>query len=87
MFDAPGKGQFPIFRGGFTCEVLRPFGIDTEWQVTTNIRLDEAAGQLVAFPYPMSGVTGELTVTEDSREDRQRDDEEERRDAGRSTDR
>ncbi|MBC8105666.1 MAG: hypothetical protein H7Z14_03680 [Anaerolineae bacterium] len=66
LFDAPGKGQFPIFRGGFKCEVLRPFGIDTEWQVTTHIRLDEAAGQLVAFPYPMSGVTGELTVTETS---------------------
>lgn len=66
LFDAPGKGQFPIFRGGFKCEVLRPFGIDTEWQVTTHIRLDDAAGQLVAFPYPMSGVTGELTVNEDS---------------------
>jgi hypothetical protein len=65
MFDAAGRGEFPRFRGGFTCDVQRPQGLDQHWNVVTHIRLDDAAGAMVAFPYPMSGVSGNLTVTDD----------------------
>jgi hypothetical protein len=65
LFDAPGKGQYPTFRGGFTCTVARRPVVRSDWDIVTEIRLQDAAGMLEAFPYPMSGVSGELTVTED----------------------
>lgn len=65
LFDAPGKGEFPIFRGGFTCEVERKRGLRKPWEVSTHIRLDDASGSLAVFPYPMTGVSGEMDVYED----------------------
>src|SRR5207249_2718398 len=37
----------------------------SRWAVTTDIKLDDAEGSLVAFPYPMSGIRGEIRVTDD----------------------
>ncbi len=65
MFDAPGKGEYPKFRGGFRCDVERPKGLHQHWKFDTHIRLDDASGVLVVFPYPMSGVTGDLHVLDD----------------------
>jgi len=68
LFDAPGKGEFPKFAGDFACNVIRLRGRDSHWIIDTNIHLDDAAGSLVGFPYPMSGVSGDLKVHEDSLE-------------------
>ena len=37
----------------------------SRWAVTTDIKLDDAEGSLVAFPYPMSGIRGEIRVMDD----------------------
>jgi len=38
---------------------------ESHWDVETDIHLDEAAGVLVAFPYPMTGVTGDMKIFDD----------------------
>ncbi len=68
LFDAPGQGEFPKFGGDFVCSVLRARGSDSHWIVDTNIRLEDAAGALVGFPYPMSGVSGDLKIHDDNLE-------------------
>lgn len=65
IFDAPGKGEFPRFRGGFTCHIIRLKQIESKWIIETDITLEDATGVLVAFPYPMSGVSGELKIRDD----------------------
>ncbi|HVT88662.1 MAG TPA: hypothetical protein VHD56_07420 [Tepidisphaeraceae bacterium] len=65
LFDAPGKGEFPKFSGDFACTIVRLRGLESHWIVETDVRLDQAAGALVAFPYPMSGVQGELKIRDD----------------------
>jgi hypothetical protein len=65
FFDAPGKGEFPKFKGDFTCRIKRAPEVVSHWDVETTIHLKDAAGSLVAFPYPMEHVTGELVIGED----------------------
>jgi hypothetical protein len=68
VFDAPGKGEFPKFSGDFACKIIRLRGIESHWIVTTSITLDDASGIMVGFPYPMSGVSGQLMIRDDNLE-------------------
>ncbi len=65
IFDAPGKGEFPKFTGDFACRIIRIRGNESKWIVDTDVILDEAAGILREFPYPMSGVKGKLHIADD----------------------
>ncbi len=65
VFDAPGKGEYPRFRGDFVCRIVRLKQRHSKWVIETDIRLADASGVLVAFPYPMSGVTGDLKIRDD----------------------
>jgi hypothetical protein len=65
IFDFPGKGQFPTFRGSFACAVHRDAAIGAKWHHTVDIELEDAAGQLVYFPYPIEHMTGRLRATEE----------------------
>lgn len=66
IFDAPGKGEFPKYHGGFVCNVHRPYGPNPQkWHVTVDVELDDAAGSLVFFPYPVEHLTGKLRITEE----------------------
>jgi hypothetical protein len=65
FFDAPGKGEFPRFGGDFGCSIRRLPQHESHWVIKTDIDLQNAAGALVAFPYPMSGVTGKLEIFDD----------------------
>ena len=62
LFDPAGREEFPTFRGAVTCNVRRPIGPGGKFTFDTDIRLADAAGSLVGFPYPLSGLTGELKV-------------------------
>jgi hypothetical protein len=64
FFDAEGKGEFPKYRGDFTCNIRRLPEATSHWNVETSIHLKDGAGSLVVFPYPMDHVTGELVVGE-----------------------
>jgi hypothetical protein len=65
LFDAPGKGEYPQFGGDFVCRIKRLKQRKSVWIIETDIKLEDAAGVLVAFPYPMSGVTGDLKIRDD----------------------
>jgi hypothetical protein len=65
VFDAPGKGEFPKFGGDFVCLIKRNFGLDTKFIIQTNIRLENASGALEGFPYPLTGVNGDLRIFDD----------------------
>ncbi|HMB96446.1 MAG TPA: hypothetical protein VKK61_10435, partial [Tepidisphaeraceae bacterium] len=68
VFDAPGKGEFPKFSGDFVCSIIRLRGRESHWTIDTNIHLDDASGSLVAFPYPLTGLTGDLKIHGDNLE-------------------
>lgn len=65
LFDAEGKGEYPRFRGSFSCDIERYRTVESIWRIETDVTLDAAAGTLVAFPYPMKGVTAAFTVYDD----------------------
>ncbi len=65
IFDAPGKGELPRFKGDFVCTIIRLRQLESRWVIETDIKLENASGMLVAFPYPMSGVSGELKIRDD----------------------
>src|SRR5688572_25706885 len=65
LFDAPGKGEYPKFGGDFVCRIKRLKQRKSVWIIETDIKLQDASGVLVAFPYPMSGVTGDLKIRDD----------------------
>jgi hypothetical protein len=62
--DADGKGEFPTYRGGFTCKVVREIGPSSHWIIDVDIDLADGAGKMVVFPYPMKHVTGKLAIRE-----------------------
>lgn len=62
--DAEGQGAYPTFRLDFRCDVIRPFGYRTKWQVNTELLIHEADGALKAFPYPLKGLSGLIRVRE-----------------------
>jgi hypothetical protein len=68
IFDAPGKGEFPRFRGDFVCRIVRLPKRESHWIIETDIELADATGILVAFPYPMSGVSGTVKIRDDNLE-------------------
>lgn len=65
FFDAERKGNYPKFRGSFTCEIERYRAVKSNWRIQTDITLDDAEGAIAAFPYPMKGVTAVFTVYDD----------------------
>jgi hypothetical protein len=65
IFDAPGRGEFPKFRGDFGCHIQRLPQLESKWPIETDIQLDEAAGVLVMFPYLLSNVRGKLKILDD----------------------
>jgi hypothetical protein len=65
IFDAPGKGEYPKYHGGFVANVHRPPGLGQTFQTRVWVDLDDAQGTLTFFPYPVEHLTGKLFVTED----------------------
>lgn len=64
IFDAPGKGEFPQYHGGFIARVHRPSGPNQKWATTVDVDLDDARGSLTFFPYPVEHLSGKLHITE-----------------------
>jgi hypothetical protein len=62
LFDAPGKGEFPQFRGAFSTHVLRKIGANQRITYDTDISLVDATGALVGFPYPVRNIAAEIRV-------------------------
>jgi len=62
LFDPGGHGDLPTFRGSFTCRIARPIGSHTRWKIATDVNLEDAAGTLTAFPYPIHGLNGQLEI-------------------------
>jgi hypothetical protein len=65
LFDAPGKGEFPQYHGGFTADVHRPPGPNQKWSVIVDVDLDDARGALTFFPLPVEHLAGKLHITGD----------------------
>jgi len=63
LFDPSGRGDFPKFTGDFLCHIVRPIG-SHKLDMATDINLDDAEGQLNAFPYPLRGISGRLEIRE-----------------------
>lgn len=64
VFDPEGRGQYPTYAGRFECDIIRPIGWRMPWTINVDIDLKTAAGRLVPFPYPLSGVSGRLEIRE-----------------------
>jgi len=65
IFDAPGKGEFPRYHGGFVANVHRPYGPKQKWAISVDVDLDDAQGALTFFPYPVEHLKAKLHITED----------------------
>jgi hypothetical protein len=65
MFDAPGRGEYPRYQGNFKVKVTRDLGRKSHWTIGTDIQLTDGSGSLVAFPYPMNGVTADVHIQGD----------------------
>jgi hypothetical protein len=66
MFDAPGKGEYPKFSGDFQCNIIRLGEVESHWLIDTDVKLRDASGMLVGFPYLMTGVNGDLKIHDDN---------------------
>lgn len=64
VFDAPGKGEFPQYHGGFAARVHRLAGPNQKWETVVDVNLDDARGSLKFFPYPIEHLSGKLHVTD-----------------------
>jgi hypothetical protein len=62
IFDAPGKGEFPKFRGNFVTHVLRQPGPGQRMTFNTEVDIVDAAGAIVGFPYPCPKTSGKVSV-------------------------
>jgi hypothetical protein len=62
LFDPAGTGDLPHFHGRVVCRISRPPGPHQRWNLDTDIDLDDVAGSLVFFPYPMKHLTGRLEI-------------------------
>ena len=65
IFDAPGKGELPRFRGNFDCTILRNPGPRQRMTFRTDVELVDASASVVDFPYPWQHVRGRLRVHDD----------------------
>lgn len=65
MFDPAGKGFMPYAHGSFTCHFRRPGGPVPYYYSDVDIDIDDAAGALTYFPYPMEHVSGRLLIRRD----------------------
>ncbi|HEX8911450.1 MAG TPA: hypothetical protein VF796_03750, partial [Humisphaera sp.] len=63
-FDAPGKGEFPRFRGDVVCEVYKDIGYHGLFKVRVDLDLRETDARLVGFPYPLRKASGKVRVRE-----------------------
>jgi hypothetical protein len=54
--------EYPSYFGDFVCRVHKPEGKKAHWTFDTDIALDDAAGALVGFPYPLHHVRGNLKI-------------------------
>src|SRR5262249_32470308 len=64
VLDAEGKGNYPQFHGNFVCDVIRPIGHETHWQIDTDLDIDDASGRLLPVPYDLHGVKTKLRIRE-----------------------
>lgn len=65
IFDAPGTGEHPWFRGNFNCLIHRPPGLKQRWSTSLDAELLDARGILTFFPYPVEHMTAGLSITPD----------------------
>ena len=59
-------GQVPKFRGGFECDVHHPSRAPPALGDRDAHPPGRSHGKLAVFPYPMEGVSGNLTIRDDS---------------------
>ncbi len=64
IFDAPGKGELPEFRGDFDATVNRPPGPGQRVLLNLDLNLSDGIGELREFPYN-AHVAGKMTVHTD----------------------
>jgi hypothetical protein len=62
IFDADHTGNFPQFHGDFSTTVLHRAGWAWRWTFDTDLKLDDAAGKLVGFPYPVQHMAADIHV-------------------------
>jgi hypothetical protein len=61
-FDAPGRGEFPKFRGNFVCKLHRPSGRRQRVDFVTDVDILDAAGRVVGFPRLLQRISGKVRV-------------------------
>ena len=62
------KANSPNSPATSSANIVRARGSISQWIIDTTIHLDDASGKLVSFPYPMSGISGDLRIHDDSLE-------------------
>ena len=61
-FDAPGKGQFPQFKGNFVANLRRPPGRHQRIDFVVDIDLLDATARVVGFPLLLQHARGKIQV-------------------------
>jgi hypothetical protein len=62
IFSGPGEEKFPRFAGGFDCSVFVPPGHNMRPIVSVDLDFKDGSGKLVAFPYPLENLHGQITI-------------------------
>jgi hypothetical protein len=65
LFDAPGKGEYPKFSGGFKCWIDREPGKDKHIFVNLDLDIRDGSGRLQSFPYPLDGFSARAEIRDD----------------------
>jgi hypothetical protein len=64
LFDEPGKGEFPKFKGNFVSHIYRELGPRKRIGFDMEVDILDGSGRVVGFPYPLQHVKGNLSVRE-----------------------
>ncbi|HZZ41581.1 MAG TPA: hypothetical protein VFE58_01465 [Tepidisphaeraceae bacterium] len=65
LFDAPGKGEYPRFEGGFKCWIDRPPGKDKHIDLNIDLDIRKGSGRLQSFPYPLENFAARAEIRDD----------------------
>lgn len=65
LFDAPGKGEFPKFAGGFKCVIDREPGKDKHIFLNIDLDIRNGSGRLKSFPYPLENFSARAEIRDD----------------------
>lgn len=62
IFDAPGRGEFPQFRGNFVTLIRRAPGPGKRMTFDTDVDMLDGSGRVVGFPYLLRHAHGKINV-------------------------